>query len=247
MTERAALVKVQLRNVGPEHMAKSKAAPPAVTPCRKCPLRALKGYREFTAPELAFMEVFKSGELKLEAGATILSEGSNSDNLYTVLSGWAFKYKSLPDGRRQVTNYALPGDLLGLQATAFDEMKHSVDALTDITLCVLPRKKLWMKEYLVSVGQRKATERLAFVLLDLFRRARRAGLARKNKVELPVTQLHLSETIGFSLVHTNKSLRRLRQEGCFAWTGTDFEVRDEKALEKLALYEPSPEPVRPFL
>ena len=46
----------------------------------------------------------------LEAGSTIFSEGTNSPHLYTVLSGWAFKYKTLEDGRRQVLNFALPGD-----------------------------------------------------------------------------------------------------------------------------------------
>src|SRR4051812_25959813 len=78
------------------------------------------------------------------------------------------------------------------------------------------REEWILGEYLLSVGQRRASERLAFVLLDLFRRVRRAGFTRKNKILLPVTHSHLSDTIGFSLVHTNKSLQRLRRAGCFA-------------------------------
>ena len=74
----------------------------------------------------------------MQAGGIILSEHENSANLYTVLPGWALKYKSVEDGRRQVTNYGLPGDLLGLQASVFDAMHHSVEALTDVTLCILP-------------------------------------------------------------------------------------------------------------
>src|SRR5665213_1976624 len=57
--------------------------------------------------------------------------------------GCAFRYKTLPDGRRQILNYALPSDLIGLQGAVNDEMQHSVEALTDVTLCVFPREKLW--------------------------------------------------------------------------------------------------------
>jgi CRP/FNR family transcriptional regulator, anaerobic regulatory protein len=64
---------------------------------------------------------------------------------------------------------------------------------------------------------------------------------------LPVTQYQLADTVGFSLVHTNKTLQRLRQAGCFEWVGTNFEMRDEKKLAMLASYEPPPDKLRPFL
>ena len=80
-------------------------------PCEKCPLRAVECLREFTAKELEFVSNFKSGELNVQAGTSILLQGTNSAHLYTILSGWAFRYKTLPDGRRQILNYALPSDL----------------------------------------------------------------------------------------------------------------------------------------
>lgn len=88
------------------------------------------------------MSSFKRGELVAEAGSTILSEGSHSPHLYTVLSGWAFRFKTLQDGRRQILNYLLPGDLLGLQGSIMGEMEHSVEALTTMVLCVFQRDKL---------------------------------------------------------------------------------------------------------
>src|SRR4029079_6053041 len=83
------------------------------------------------------------GQLNVEAGASIRLQGANSAHLYTILSGWTFRYKTLPDGRRQILNYALPSDLIGLQGSVNDEMQHSVEALTDVMLCVFPREKLW--------------------------------------------------------------------------------------------------------
>src|SRR6266849_9745621 len=116
---------------------------PGKVPCENCPLRGKAVFRQFSETELEFVKEFKAGELSVEAGTTVLLEGTNSAHLYTVLSGWAFRYKMLPDGRRQILNYVLPADFVGLQATMFNEMQHSVEALTDMLLCVFPREKLW--------------------------------------------------------------------------------------------------------
>jgi CRP/FNR family transcriptional regulator len=65
------------------------------TSCEQCPLRKRPNLREFSAEELAFVKTFKTDELRVEAGASFLRD----DYLYTVLSGWAFRYKMLDDGR----------------------------------------------------------------------------------------------------------------------------------------------------
>lgn len=240
------------------------------TPCERCPLRQLDTFRKFTGPELEFMRSFKTGELRLGAGTTILSEGTNSPYLYTVLEGWAFKHKTLQDGRRQVLNYAMPGDLLGLQASVFDVMTHTVEALTDVVLCVFPRDRLWslfehhtglafdvtwlasqeesiLGEFLVSVGQRSASERVAFVLLSLYRRALQSGLVEAESTRLPLTQELLADTIGFSLVHTNKTLKRLRKSNSFTWSGTHLQMHDEEHLATLVGSGPRLASKRPFL
>ena len=84
------------------------------TKCENCPLRSMSLFRDFSSQELQFVTHFKTGELNTEKGSTILVEGSHSAHLFTVLSGWAFRYKTLEDGRRQILNFVLPGDLVGL-------------------------------------------------------------------------------------------------------------------------------------
>ena len=111
-------------------------------PCEQCPLRAMPSFRPFTSEELKFVSSFKSGELVAETGSSILMEGAHSAHLYTVLSGWAFRYKTLVDGRRQILNYLLPGDLVGLQGSVIGEMDHSVEALSPLVLCVFQRDRL---------------------------------------------------------------------------------------------------------
>ena len=229
-------------------------------PCEKCPLRAVECLREFTAKELEFVSGFKSGELHVAAGTNVLLQSTNSAHLYTILSGWAFRYKMLPDGRRQILNYAMPSDFIGLQGSVNDEMQHSVEALTDVLLCVFPREKLWslftdfptlafdvtwlaareeqiLDENLLSIGRRTAMERLAYLLLTIFDRAAEIGLTRGDTIQFPFTQQHVADTLGLSLVHTNKTLQRLAATRTMRWKDRKFELLDREALTKIANYE----------
>ncbi|MEQ9259453.1 MAG: Crp/Fnr family transcriptional regulator, partial [Roseovarius sp.] len=99
-----------------------------VTSCQKCPLRKLPLFSPMSEREVAFMQDFKKGEMKVDAGTTLMLEGTNSPQLYTVLEGMGLRYKTLLSGDRQVLNIVLPGDFVGLQAGVMKEMQHSVEA-----------------------------------------------------------------------------------------------------------------------
>jgi CRP-like cAMP-binding protein len=239
-------------------------------PCERCPLRRLPIFREFTRDELRFVSQFKSGELKVDPGGTVLVHGMKSRHLYTVLSGWAFRFKTLQDGRRQVLNFALPGDFLGLQGAVFDEMQHSVEALTDLTLCIFPREKLWslfseqpslaydltwlaareehtVDEHLLSVGRRSAVERTAYLLLHVYQRALELGLTEGKKVKLPFTQQLIADTLGMSLVHANKTLRRLMVANVIRWKNGVFELLDRGALVSISGFDDNEKRPRPLI
>lgn len=243
---------------------------PKQTQCLKCPLRALNVFRDFQPNEVEFVEWFKTGEFVSDEGATLLMEGHSSPHLYTVLSGWAFRYKMLPDGRRQIMNFALPGDFLGLQTSMFNEMQHSVETLTKTILCVFPRDKIWslyekfpglaydltwiasrsermLDEQLLAVGRRSSQERMAFVLLHLYYKAASVGLVNGNKVLFPFTQQHLADALGLSLVHTNKTLKALYARKWIKWKDSIFELVDEAALKELACYESDASQLRPLI
>jgi CRP-like cAMP-binding protein len=113
------------------------------TSCYQCGLRACGLFKPVTPEELDTIFNMLEGQIALKAGADIVRAGDESPELYTLYSGWAFRYKTLPDGRRQILNFLLPGDLIGLQAAMFDTAQHGIEALTDVELCVLPRRKVW--------------------------------------------------------------------------------------------------------
>ena len=238
--------------------------------CTQCPLRNCQYFLPFTEEELAFMLRFKSGELSVTAGSTILMEGSNSPRLFTVLSGMGTRYKTLENGDRQVINFLFPGDFIGLQAGIMGEMKHSVQSSTDMVLCAFAREDLWtmfktsparaydltwiaaveehfLGETLATVGQRNAGERIAWSLLRIHHRLRAVGLERNGTVPLAFRQQDLADALGLSLVHTNKTLGRLRQVGLAIWVGGQLSIPDRKALAKYSRTEPEPLDRRPLL
>lgn len=243
---------------------------PERTPCERCPFHALPTLQRFTPPELAFIKDFKIGEMVFNAGATVLVEGAKSPNLYTILSGWTLSYKLLDDGRRQVLAFSLPSDFLGLQASVFREMTHSVEALSQVTVCVFARADLWrlfndypslaydmtwlgaraelmLNETLLSVGRRSASERMANLLLQLFIRAEAMRLVQQSSVHFPFTQQHLADALGLSLVHTNKTIQSLVRRRLFTWRGGRFELLDRAGLSRAAHYEFEEPTPRPFI
>jgi len=237
-------------------------------PCELCPLREKPTFRDFPQDELKFVSTFKRGEMVAEPGSTILSEGAHSAQLFTLLSGWAFRFKTLEDGRRQILNYMLPGDLVGLQGSVIGEMEHSVESLTAVVLCVFQRNDLgklfenhpglafditWLAsreermldEHLLSVGRRSALERAAYLLVFLYQRAERVGIGRKPLI--PITQQHVADTLGLSIVHTNKTLRKLAGMGVIRWHERACEILDPDELLAISGWEGLAERKRPFI
>lgn len=255
-------------------MAKAKSNAAAVRKplsCVDCPLRQMAPFRALTVQELEFVSTLKSGEFVADPGMSILLEGQSSPHLYTVLSGWAFRYKTLPDGRRQILNFALPGDFLGLQGAIFNEMDHSVEALSPMVLCVFSRQKIWqlytdhpglafdltwlgsreeriIDEVLLSVGRRSAIERISQMLVMLFDRARRLKMSSTaRELKMPITQQHLADALGLSIVHTNKTIRRLTNMGLILWKDGVFKILDETRLRELARFDTRDDAKRPII
>ena len=234
--------------------------PPA---CASCRLRKTDAFTPVSADELAFMESFRSGTLALQAGSILIHEQKPGGKLFTLYAGWAFRYKTLSDGRRQILNFLLPGDLIGLQQQFGDSAMHGIEAVTDVSLCVFPRDGLWalfrrfpslgydvtwlaareegmVDDNLLTAGRRNAAERVAMLLMHLYRRLEHLGLAQDGSVEFPINQQHIADTLGLSLVHTNKTMRRLQQLGLHEIRNGRLWLRNPKALQRLADYYDAP-------
>ncbi len=244
------------------------------TPCIDCPLRALPLFLPNTEEELALVQFLKRRELVLDAGETVIHEGQSNTRLFTLREGWAYRFKTLSDGRRQILNFLLAGDFIGVQQKMSDAAAHGVVTLTAARLCVFDRDALWelhrgqpsmgfnvtwrtaheealVDDNLLSIGQRSAEERVATALILLYKRAaalRGADDDKARGVPFPVTQQHLADALGLSLAYTNKTLRKLQQRGLFSIADGRLVLLDPKALARLAdLYGDGRPPPRPLV
>lgn len=226
--------------------------------CSKCPLRALPLFLAHSAEELTLVQSLKQREFHLGAGETLIHEGQTDAPLYTLHSGWACRYKTLSDGRRQILSFLLAGDFIGVQQKMGAASAHGVLTLTDAMFCVFRRDSLWelhrqspsmgfnitwltaheeslVDDTLLSVGRRSAEERIATLLILLFKRAAALQVdGGAAGVPFPLTQQHIADGLGLSLVHTNKTLRKLEQRGLHRITDGRLHMRDVKALARLA-------------
>jgi CRP-like cAMP-binding protein len=250
----------------------TRPQPAADTACSACPLRALKLFHEPSGDELALVQSLKRREHRLGSGESLIHEGQTDAPLYTLLQGWAFRYKTLSDGRRQILSFLLPGDFIGVQQKMGDAAAHGVETLTEALFCVFQRDALWelhrqspvmgfnvtwltaheesmVDDTLLSVGRRSAEERIASLLILLFKRA--AALqadAGAGGVDFPLTQQHIADGLGLSLVHTNKTLRRLERRGLHRLSQGRLQLRDVTAMARLAdLYGDGSPPPRPLV
>lgn len=230
---------------------------PMATKCINCPLRSKDMFVDMAESELSFVQRFKVGELNIERGTPLLMEGSSSPQLFTVLSGLGLRYKTLENGRRQVINFVFPGDFIGLQAGVMGHMEHSVEASTQMTLCVFDRSELWsvfrnhpnrafdmtwlaateehfLGEALASIGQLSALGRMSWAILRLYYRFEALDMIKRGSFPLPYRQQDLADTLGLSLVHTNKTLARLRDRQLANWSEGQMTVHSLEGLEQIS-------------
>ena len=241
-----------------------------VTECTACPLRGLDVFDKLAGDELKFMTRFKTGELKVDQGTPLLMEGSNSPQLYTALRGMGIRYKVLPNGRRQVVNFVLPGDFIGLQAGVMGEMKHSVEATTSMILCVFNRSDLWtlfkqqperafdltwlasieehfLGEALTSIGQMTAIQRLCWGLVRYYIRCEKLELVQRSACPFPFKQQDLADALGLSLVHTNKTLMKLRDRQILSWQDGTLRMLDFDGAVEIGMVEIDDDVCRPLI
>jgi CRP-like cAMP-binding protein len=194
-------------------------------------------------------------ERVVPAEAVIIAEGEAPGSVEVICSGWAARYKSLGDGRRQIVSFLLPGDLIGIESEISGSASATIEAITTVRLqsggrvgssgeaqldlaAVTALQKVQAEEMLLSIGQRGAVERMAALLLDLYDRAAARRLVHAGVLAMPLTQKHLSAALGLSLVHVNRVIGILRRAAIIRLRRGNLDVIDRDRLARSAQRPP---------
>lgn len=210
----------------------------------------------------AALERVSAGERRLGPRADIIREGEIPDHVYLIQSGFACRYKILPNGSRSIIAYLIPGDLCDLNGAILGEMDHSVGTLSACNVVVIPRETildlttqyptlnhaLWwsvlveeaiLREWVVGLGRRSADQHLAHILCEVLVRLQAVGHATVDSYELPITQGDLSDTLGLSNVHVNRVLQELRRKDLVVLKGKSLSIPNVDALKTFAEFNPN--------
>jgi CRP-like cAMP-binding protein len=198
---------------------------------------------------------------EVAAREDVIAQGDRTGGVKLLLEGFACRYKTLEDGRRQIVAYFVPGDLCDLRVFILKRMDHSIGAIAPSRVATISPDNmlnlmhkypalttaLWWstlveeaitREWIVNMGQRNALERMAHLFCELLYRFRTVGLNQGLSCTLPLTQVELGETLGLSSVHVNRTLQELRRQKLITLNGGTLTIQDLRALEELSFFNP---------
>jgi CRP-like cAMP-binding protein len=225
-------------------------------------IRKLRRYVELPAPAREALEQLSLMERRFVAREDVFRIGDPPTHINLILEGWAVRYVYLEDGRRQICGLLLPGDLCDLRMTLLASMDHSVGALTPLRIAqirpeslqevskahaVVERALDWnslleesiARAWIINIGQRSASERLAHLFCEVFTRLQTVGLVDGHSCAFPLTQEQLADTVGISTVHVNRSLMDLRSAGLISLKDRTLTIIDRQGLESFAMFDPA--------
>lgn len=212
--------------------------------------------------EIAVLCDLQAAPRTVQRHRDIITEGRSYGGLFIILDGNAIRYRILHDGRRQIINILIPGDLVGVLGQFMESSLYSTKALTEMSVSAVPfarlktlfethprliTKILWWfscdsaiyTEHLVDLGRRSALERVAHFLLELLVRLQAVGLAENQSYKIPLTQELIADALGLSIPHVNRVLRRLREDHMVVVEDQRVTVMDIESLTDLADFDPS--------
>jgi CRP-like cAMP-binding protein len=220
----------------------------------------LQAFLRLDAEELDQLGRLQRRCRRFDAHAELLHETEVGAKAYILQEGWAVSYKSLADGGRQVVDFRIPGDFLGLRSLLLRTSDHSVAAVTDIVACeidaaelrttlataprlgmamlwAMSRDEAMVVEHLVGIGRRAPLVRTAHFFVELHRRLQLARLATATAYGCPLNQYLLADALGLTAIHLNRTLRRLRERGFMTLKAGRVTMQDVAGLTVLAEFE----------
>lgn len=224
--------------------------------CAQCPRLHAAFYGSDDMELVSRMSALRIGHRIFPARRTIYREGDVARDMHMLFDGWAFRYKLLSGGRRQILSFLLPGDPVSLPLLLLDRLPFSVQALTHVTACTFDRTAFadfvalqptlvrqadffclaanaMADDRLTDLGRRSAYERVGRLVLELVNRMEAKGLTTRNPMHFPLGQTHIADALGLTAIHAGRVLRRLRDDGILSLHRGRLEIFNRAALQRL--------------
>jgi CRP-like cAMP-binding protein len=215
-------------------------------------------FREGNQIDVKRARTFWRNVERFPAGAPIADVVDCAGRRIIIVSGWVSEFRVLPDGRRQIFSFLLPGDTISLRRATHGGQR-SLMALTNVEIAdaaalsggpdaatnsaalidALQDHEERLLDHMVRIGRLTAKERVLNLLLELHDRLNAIGLVKEGAFRLPLTQEMFADALGLSVVHINRTLQQLRREGMIVVRRGSVTLTQRQKLAMLASYQPS--------
>jgi CRP-like cAMP-binding protein len=244
-------------------MSRLRSLQPDPSPQADLVIRRLSHYVTLTSQERALLHSLAANRREVPVGFGLIAEGEPLDTPRLLLAGWACRMRVFPDGRRQIFEFILPGEMYGLCLRPNAVALSSAVALTPVVIadaspireiladghsefpnitaalyCMASLDELHLLNQLIRVGRQSAYERVAHLLLELHERLDSVGLASGDTIALPLTQEIIADALGLSIVHLNRTLQQLRRDGLIAFKSGVLRLLAPERLVEIADFRP---------
>jgi len=212
----------------------------SVSPCVTCPHRdfgfcgAILANRNEESP--SHQGANWQHHRTVPAGREIATRNQVSEDVFLLCGGWGFRSFQLPDGRRQILNFLLPGDLFSAASVFEERFQYSVKALTAIQVSGMQRAEVRARlannpdilnalakcgiaeleaadRMQTVLGQLSSEERIAYLFLLLMERIAARSVIREQRYPFPLRQQHIADAVGLTPVHVSRVISLLRERG----------------------------------
>jgi len=225
-------------------------------------LKKLRRRTEISSEEERAIRATVAEVREVRADELVVRSGELLNSSIILLDGWLARSKDLPGGERQVTELHVAGDFPDLHGFTLKRLDDDITALSDCRLAVVPHERIlditmqfprlgrvyWFstnvdaaiqRELSLSLGQRSAISRMAHLFCELYVRLDVVGRTRDSGYQFPLTQRELSECLGLTVVHANRTLQELRRRNLVELENRHLIIRDMRGLEGVAEFDPS--------
>lgn len=180
-----------------------------------------------------------------------------SEYIPIICHGWAASSITLPDGRRQILSFVLPGDLVSTAGFLEPMSGRTVEAITEVTYRKFKRSELRtfmfahsdlmdilsktlvedrmeVDQLALDLGRRPADERIGRLILKLAKKLAARGMMNDRTMEFPLRQRHIADATGLTPVHVSKMMGEFQRNGLIEISGRSLTIIDETELYRIA-------------
>jgi len=223
-------------------------------------VKKLSGLADLSEDDMLAVEQATSRSRRYAARQDLIREGDQTGPMFVVLEGWVCRYKVLPSGTRQIMAFLMAGDACDLHIKLLAEMDHGIQALTPAVVASISKADVQrlmhdhpnvanamysaqlidegvLRAWIVSMGRRSSTERVAHLLCELYLRALDVGRLADGSLSLPLSQIILADALGMTAVHINRVLKELRLAGAVILNRGSITVSDPAQLVRIAGFD----------